>query len=67
MSHKQTGYASDLSDAQWASIDPLIPVYKWGRPRELDRRRVVNALFYLDKPGCQWKRLPQAYPNPNRV
>jgi putative transposase len=67
VSHKQTGYASDVSDAQWAIIEPLIPVYNWGRPRELAMRSVVNALFYLDKTGCQWKMLPKEYPNHNSV
>lgn len=67
MSHKQTGYASDVSDAQWAIIEPLIPVYAWGRPRELKMRDVVNAIFYISKTGCQWKMLPHEYPNYNSV
>src|SRR5579862_6332332 len=67
VSHKTSGYASDMSDAQWAIIEPLIPVYEWGRPRELDMRSVVNAIFYIDKTGCQWEMLPQDYPNHNSV
>ena len=67
MSHKTSGYASDLTDEQWAIIEPLIPVYEWGRPRVLDMRRVVNAIFYIDKTGCQWKMLPHEYPNYNSV
>lgn len=67
MSHKASGYASDMTDEQWALIEPLIPVYEWGRPRELDMRRVVNAIFYVDKTGCQWELLPKEYPNPNSV
>jgi putative transposase len=67
VSHKGKGYASDLTDEQWAMIEPLIPVYKWGRPRELVMRRVVNAIFYIDKTGCQWEMLPNDYPNPNSV
>ena len=62
MSHKENGYASDMTDEQWAVIEPLIPVYKWGRPRELDMRQVVNAIFYIDKTGCQWAMLPKEYP-----
>jgi putative transposase len=65
--HKVVGYASDMTDGQWAVIEPLIPVYKWGRRRELDMRRVVNAIFYIDKTGCQWAMLPKEYPNPNSV
>ncbi len=67
MSHKAGEYASDVTDAQWAIIEPLIPVYEWGRPRELDMRRVVDAIFYIDKTGCQWDLLPKEYPNHNSV
>jgi len=63
VSHEAGGYASDMTDEQWAIIEPLIPVYEWGRPRELDMRRVVDALFYVDKTGCQWNMLPKEYPN----
>jgi len=48
-----------LTDEQWALIEPLIPVDEWGRPRELDMRRVVDAIFYIDKTGCQWEMLPK--------
>ena len=44
MSHKGGGYASDLGDEQWAVIEPLIPVYEWGRPRELDMRVGVAGM-----------------------
>jgi putative transposase len=59
VSHEQPGYASDLTDEQWALIEPLIPVYEWGRPRELTMRRVIDALFYVLKTGCQWEMLPK--------
>jgi putative transposase len=65
--HKGQVYASAMTDEQWAIIEGLIPVYKWGRPRELDRRAVVNAIFYLDKTGCQWAMLPKEYPNHHSV
>ena len=67
MSHEQPVYASDLTDGQWALIEPLIPVYTWGRPRKLDMRRVVNAILYLLVTGCQWAMLPKEYPNYNSV
>ena len=67
MSHNQGRYASDVTDAQWALIEPLIPVYERGRPRELDMRGVVNAIFYVLKMGCQWELLPKEYPNFNSV
>jgi putative transposase len=67
VSHKVEGYASDTTDEQWALIKGRIPVYRWGRPRELDMRAVVNAIFYIDKTGCQWEMLPKEYPNHHSV
>ena len=60
---------SDMSDQQWAIIRPLLfPETEGpGRPPELDLRQVVNAIFYLDRTGCQWKNLPKDYPNHNSV
>jgi putative transposase len=51
-------YRTDLSDAQWEIIQPLIPVYRQGRPREVDMREVLNTIFYQAKTGCQWDMLP---------
>jgi putative transposase len=52
-------YPSDLTDEQWALIEPLLPPAKpGGRPREVDLREVVNALFYQARTGCQWDFLP---------
>src|SRR3954449_1683827 len=51
-------YPSDLTDEQWALIEPLIPVSKVGRPRTNDIREVLNAIFYLNRSGCQWDMLP---------
>ena len=42
-------YPSDLTDEQWAVIEPLLPVYKTGRPRVHPIREVVNAIFYLNR------------------
>lgn len=67
MWHEQQVYASDLTDEQWALIEPLIPVYTWGRPRKLSMRSVVNAILYLLVTGCQWAMLPKEYPNYNSV
>src|SRR5881409_190145 len=55
-------YPSDLTDDQWELIRPLIPVYKVGRPREVDMREVVNAILYLNRSGCQWDMLPHDLP-----
>src|SRR6185295_15129399 len=52
-------YRSDLSDARWLLISPLLPPAKpGGRPRKVDLREVVNTLFYQARTGCQWDYLP---------
>jgi putative transposase len=57
-------YPSDLSDAQWKLIEPqLEPAKQRGRPREVDRREVVNAILYVDRTGCQWRALPHDFPH----
>jgi len=55
-------YPSDLSDEQWAILEPLIPVPTVGRPRTNDMREVLNAIFYLNRSGCQWDMLPHDLP-----
>jgi putative transposase len=52
-------YRSDLTDAQWAILQPLLPPAKpGGRPRHVDLREVVNTLFYQSRTGVQWEYLP---------
>jgi putative transposase len=51
-------YPSDLTDAQWEIIRPLIPVYRRGRRRKVNMREVLNTIFYQAKSGCQWDMLP---------
>jgi len=51
-------YPSDLTDAQWALIEPHIPVFDLGRPRVVDMREVLNTILYLNRSGCQWDMLP---------
>jgi putative transposase len=52
-------YPSDLTDEQWAILQPLIPPAKHGgAPRKVDMREVFNTLFYLNRSGCQWDMLP---------
>jgi putative transposase len=51
-------YPSDLTDEQWAILQPLIPVNRLGRPRKVDMREVLNTIFYLIRSGCQWDMLP---------
>ena len=53
------GFPSDLSDAQWARLEGLIPpATPGGRPRKTDMRATMNALFYLLRTGCPWRYLP---------
>src|SRR5688572_5005608 len=55
-------YPSDLTDAQWSILEPLIPVATTGRRRNVDIRQVLNAVFYLARSGCQWDMLPNDLP-----
>jgi len=56
-------YASDVSDAEWAQIEALLPAPKrLGRPRTTQMRQVVNAMLYLLTTGCQWRLLPKEFP-----
>lgn len=57
-------YPTDLSDAEWAILEPLIPKGKpGGRPREHDMREILNAIFYFLRSGCPWRLLPHEFPN----
>ena len=56
-------YPSDLTDAEWALIEPMIPPAKrGGRRREVNVREVLNAIFYVLSTGCQWQALPKDLP-----
>jgi putative transposase len=63
-------YPSDLTDEQWQIIEPLIPPAKQkhgGRPRAVNMREIVNAIFYLNRSGCQWDMLPHDFPPKSTV
>jgi putative transposase len=62
-------YPSDLTDEQWALLEPLLPseVEGLGRPREVDFRDVINAILYLNRSGCQWDMLPHDLPAKSTV
>ena len=56
-------YPSDLTDAEWQHIEPLIPPAKRGGGRHrVDIREVVNALMYVLSTGCQWRYIPKDLP-----
>jgi transposase len=53
-------YPSDLTDAEWARLEPLIPPAKpGGRPRGTNMREAMNAILYLLRTGCPWRYLPR--------
>lgn len=60
-------YPSDVSDAQWSLIEPLLPVYPGGRPRKTNLRAVVDASLYILRTGCQWRYLPKDFPPKSTV
>ena len=60
-------YPSDITDAQWALIEPHLPVSSGGRPRKTELRDVVDAIFYLLRTGCQWRYLPKDFPPKSTV
>jgi len=56
-------YDTDLTDAAWALIAPMLPAARpGGRPRKINIRAVLNAIFYLLRTGCQWRLLPREFP-----
>ena len=56
-------YASDMTDGEWALIEPFMPpARRHGRPRTTDLREVVNAVLYIATSGCQWRMLPREFP-----
>lgn len=62
-SMKHRRYPSDLSDKQWAVVQPFIPEPKsGGRPVKYDRRVIVDAILYVMRTGCQWRALPHDFP-----
>ena len=56
-------YPSDLTDARWDLLEPLLPpAQTCGQPHKTDLREVVNAIFYRDRNGCTRRALPRDYP-----
>jgi transposase len=56
-------YPSDLTDAQWEIIEPMLPLIKEpGRPPKHPRRDIVDAIPYVVRTGCSWRQLPADFP-----
>ena len=61
---QRKAYPSDVSREQFESIRPILEgVGKRTKPRTVDLHEVVNAVLYLLKSGCQWRMLPEGFPN----
>lgn len=60
-------YSSDLTDRQWQLIRQLLPKPARRGRRPIDRRRIINAILFLVRTGCQWRMLPKSFPNWNTV
>jgi putative transposase len=59
----QLSYPTDMSDEQWELLSHLLPSTKsLGRPRSVDYRAIINAIFYLVVAGCAWRMLPRDFP-----
>ena len=58
-----TRYQSDLTDAEWAVIEPYLPLpNETGRPWGWPLREIVNAIFYVLRSGCPWRQMPSDLP-----
>jgi len=56
-------YPTDLTDAQWAILEPLVPAVRLGgRPAKHARREIVDAMLYVLRGGISWRSLPHEYP-----
>ena len=61
-------YKSDLTDREWEVIKALIPPPKpGGRPRSVNVREIINAIYYVQRTGCSWNMLPHDFPPSSTV
>lgn len=60
---RRRAYPTDLTDAQWALLEPTIKRNAGpGRPTTVDLREIINALLYMNRTGCQWRYVPHDFP-----
>ena len=63
LTHGGQHYPSNLSDEQWQLIEPLLrKPSKVGAPRKIPRRRLIDAILYVNRSGCSWRMLPHDFP-----
>ncbi len=64
----QLRYPSDLTDDEWAHVEPLIPPAKpGGNKRSIDVREVMNGIMFILSTGCQWRAIPKDLPPKSTV
>src|SRR5215208_4030499 len=67
MRYLRKPYLTDLSDAEWSSLEPYLPAPKAnGRPRTYPLREILDAIFYVVRSGCAWRLLPHDFPTAGR-
>jgi putative transposase len=60
---KTKRYPGDLTDEEWSAVEPFLPKLEaTGSPRRTDLRKVLNAIGYLVRSGCEWRMLPVHFP-----
>ena len=60
---KKESYPSDLTDAQWEELEPLLPLAKpGGRPRTVEMHQVINGILYILRSVCSWRMMPHDLP-----
>ena len=73
---ERRAYPSDLTDARWELIEPVLAAWRFerrgraldfGRPPEHDLHEIMNAILYVDRTGVQWRYLPHDFPHWNTV
>jgi len=64
---REKPYPTDLKDAEWALLEPLLPVKARGRPLKHSQRELVNAVLYVLRTGGSWAMLPRDFPPPTTV
>jgi putative transposase len=59
----RTRYPTDMTEAEWRLLEPLVPLPKaGGRPAKHSRREIINAIFYVVRGGQSWRMLPHDFP-----
>ncbi len=55
-------YPTDVSDKEWAVLEPLLPRHDFGRPQQYAPRELINGIRYVLRSGCSWRMLPHDLP-----